>query len=168
MPRRTKFGLQQLNKRELQHLPVSLQKLDSIRITVRKTGQELKQESDVWQNGAGTPTRKAWTGVTIFQINGDTRKEMGMTTHDTQSAKQLGRMQKAMADEKMQKNKGEIRERELSLEHRLLFQQAKQKELSSFFENGVWSFQTTKEATPERTLTSRMLLKWSKNADGSP
>ena len=168
VPRRTKFGLQQLNKRELQHLPVSLQKLDSIRITVRKTGQELKQESDVWQNGVGTPTRKAWTGVTIFQINGDTRKEMGMTTHDTQSAKQLGRKQKAMANKKMQKNKGEIRERELSLEHRLLFQQAKQKELSSFFENGVWSFQTTKEATPERTLTSRMLLKWSKNADGSP
>ena len=56
-----------------------------------------------------------------------------MTTHDTQSAKQLGRKQKAMANKKMQKNKGEIRERELSLEHRLLFQQAKQKELSSFF-----------------------------------
>ena len=27
---------------------------------------------------------------------------------------------------------------------------------------------TAEEATPERTLTSRILLKWSRNADGSP
>ena len=42
------------------------------------------------------------------------------------------------------------------------------KELKSFFDNGVWTFQTTKEADPARTLTSRILLKWSKNADGTP
>ena len=34
-----------------------------------------------------------------------------------------------------------------------------------FFENGVWSFQTT--AVPDRTFTSRILLKWAKNADGT-
>ena len=42
------------------------------------------------------------------------------------------------------------------------------KELRSFFENGVWTFQTTKEADAGRTLSSRMLLKWSKNSDGTP
>eukprot|EP00435_Cladocopium_sp_Y103_P009830 s2820_g2.t1 len=45
---------------------------------------------------------------------------------------------------------------------------AKVKELQSFFEHGVWEFSNVKEADPKRTLTSRMLLKWSKNADGSP
>ena len=30
-------------------------------------------------------------------------------------------------------------------------------ELRSFFTNGVWSFQTTREADPQRALTSRML-----------
>ena len=64
--------------------------------------------------------------------------------------------------------KNEINERKLSLEDRLLFHQAKVKELKSFFDNGVWTFQTTKEADPARTLTSRILLKWSKNADGTP
>ena len=49
-----------------------------------------------------------------------------------------------------------------------MFHQAKVKELKSFFENGVWSFQTTREAVPDRTFTSRILLKWAKNADGTP
>ena len=40
--------------------------------------------------------------------------------------------------------------------------------LRSFFNNGVWSFQTTREADPQRTLSSRILLKWSRNPDGSP
>ena len=46
--------------------------------------------------------------------------------------------------------------------------QAKIKELRSFFENGVWEFSSVRDADPQRTLTSRMLLKWSKNPDGSP
>ena len=65
-------------------------------------------------------------------------------------------------------SKNDINERNLSLQDRILFEQAKIKELKSFFDCGVWPFQTTKEADPARTLTSRMLLKWSKNADGSP
>ena len=42
------------------------------------------------------------------------------------------------------------------------------KELKSFFECGVWEFSTTEEAAPERTLSPRILLKHSKNSDGSP
>ena len=150
------------------HLPLPVDRLDDVRIAVRRVGSQLHQESDFIQTGSGKPSQQTWTGMTIFQVNGETRKEMGMTSHDVQDARQLGRKQRAAANKKIQKNKSEIKERELSLEHRLLFQAAKQKELSSFFQNGVWPFQTTKEASPERTLTSRMLLKWSKNADGSP
>ena len=51
---------------------------------------------------------------------------------------------------------------------REIFHQAKVKELRSFFECGVWEFSTAEESAPERTLTSRILVKWSRNADGSP
>ena len=51
---------------------------------------------------------------------------------------------------------------------RAQFKAAKVKELQSFFDNQVWTFEATKEAEPTRTLTSRMLLKWSKNPDGTP
>ena len=60
---------------------------------------------------------------------------------------------------KRDQNKNDISERNLSLQDKILFHQAKVKELKSFFENGVWSFQTTREAVPDRTFTSRILLK---------
>ena len=56
----------------------------------------------------------------------------------------------------------------MTLHEKELFMQAKVKELKSFFENGVWEFSTAAEADPSRTLSSRLLLKWSKNPDGSP
>ena len=59
-------------------------------------------------------------------------------------------------------------EKYLNQTEREMFHQAKVKELRSFLECGVWEFSTAEEATPERTLTSRILLKWSRNADGSP
>ena len=55
----------------------------------------------------------------------------------------------------------------MTLEDRMQFLEAKRKELSSFFENNVWQFDNVKSADPARTLTARILLKWSKNADGS-
>ena len=69
---------------------------------------------------------------------------------------------------KRDQNKNDISERNLSLQDKIMFHQAKAKELKSFFENGVLSFQTTREAVPDRTFTSRILLKWAKNADGTP
>ena len=66
------------------------------------------------------------------------------------------------------RNKGEISEKHLTAAEKELFLQAKVKELQSFFENGVWEFSTSADAIPERTLTSRILLKWSKNTDGTP
>ena len=49
-----------------------------------------------------------------------------------------------------------------------MFKEAKVKELKSFFDHGVWTFQTKSEADEARTLTSRIILKWSKHPDGSP
>jgi hypothetical protein len=90
--------------------------------------------------------------------------------YSAMTAKQVGKKAKVHAQRQVRKAqpKNEISEKKLTLEDRLLFHQAKVKELKSFFDNGVWSFQTTKEAIPSRTMSSRMLLKWSKNADGTP
>ena len=65
-------------------------------------------------------------------------------------------------------NKGDLSERTMNPHERAMFKEAKVKELKSFFEHEVWEFQTTKEADPQRTMSSRMILKWSKNPDGSP
>ena len=66
------------------------------------------------------------------------------------------------------KTKGEINDKNLAAAEKEQFFQAKVKEFRSFFENEVSELSTTEEATLKRTLTSRMLLKWSRNADGSP
>ena len=107
-----------------------------------------------------------WTGLTIYQIKGEVRKEMAMTVHSRPMtlAKQYVRFEKKKAD----KNKSNLTERSMTLHERELFMQAKVKELKSFFENGVWEFSTAAEADPSRTLSSRLLLKWSKNPDGTP
>ena len=66
------------------------------------------------------------------------------------------------------KAKGEISEKNLTQAEKELFYHAKIKELKSFFECRVWEFATTSDSIPGRTLTSRILLKWSKNVDGTP
>ena len=84
-------------------------------------------------------------------------------------AKKVAKEVKHKADRQKKKvDKGGVSERYLTLEEKLQFQEAKQKELRSFFENQVWEFDSTQNADPARTMTARMLLKWSKNDDGTP
>ena len=97
--------------------------------------------------------------MTIYQINGATRKELAMFS--TAPAKKVARQAKHAIIKK--KPTSELNERGLTMMEREQFMQAKIKELKSFFENGVWEFAHVKDTDPQRTLTSRMLLKWSKN-----
>ena len=175
IPRRAAFDPRALSARDLEHMPVPLSRLDPVRVTVRKDNDLIQHTTDHISDGHYTLSKKPWTGCTIFQLNGDTRKELGCHAYSAMTAKQLGKKQKTHAQRQERRStaksnlpKSEINEKKLSLEDRLLFHQAKVKELKSFFDNGVWSFQTTKEADPGRTMTSRILLKWSKNPDGTP
>lgn len=106
-----------------------------------------------------TTARATWTGMTIYQINGATRKELAM--YSTAPAKKVARQAKHAAIKK--KPTSELNERGLTMQEREQFMQAKSKELKSFFENGVSEFVHMKNTDPSRTLSSRMLLKWSKN-----
>ena len=169
VPRRTRFDPNKMSEKDKSHIPITLDKLDPTRVTVCTGPNEVRHYHDVIGD-LSSATNKPWVGCTIFQINGATRQELGMTAYSVSSAKQVGKKQKVVAQRKIRKdnNKNDISERKLSLQDRLLFQQAKMKELASFFENGVWTFETTREADPNRTMSSRMLLKWAKQPDGSP
>ena len=169
IPQRIRFDPSKMSEKDESHIPVSLDKLDPTRVTVCTRPHEVKHYYDV-TGTLSPPTDKSWVGCTIFQINGATRQELGLAAYAILSAKQVGKKQKVLAQRKMRKdnNKNDISERKLNLQDRLLFQQAKMKELASFFENGMWIFQTTQEADPNRTLSSCMLLKWAKQPDGSP
>ena len=149
-------------------MPVPLQQLDNVRATVSNHAHGISHITDKIANGHCTLSNTPWIGCTVFQLNGETRKELGLHAYAAMTAKQVGKKEKINSERKMRKAapKNEINERKLSL--KILFHQAKVKELKSFFDNGVWTFQSTKETDPGRTLTSRIFLKWAKNADGTP
>jgi len=145
--------------------PLQSDQLDLLRTTVVKTPDGncgIHTDSDI----VDYELDYLWTGITVYQIKGPVRKEMAMTTHSRPLtiAKQQVRYEK----KKVEKNKSNLSERTMTLRERELFMQAKVKELKSFFEHGVWEFSTAEEADASRTLSSRLLLKWSKNADGTP
>ena len=145
--------------------PLQSDQLDLLRTTVVKTPDGncgIHTDSDI----VDYELDYLWTGITVYQIKGPVRKEMAMTTHSRPLtiAKQQVRYEK----KKVEKNKSNLSERTMTLHGRELFTQAKVKELKSFFEHGVWEFSTAEEADASRTLSSRLLLKWSKNADGTP
>ena len=148
--------------------PFPTSDLDLVRATLvhHPSGGQQVLNDDGLNNGCPIPTRS--TGISIFQIKGSTRKELGMAAYSP--PRQLAKEQKVknIRAFKKEKDKNGVSERTLGLQQRELLQAAKVKELKSFFENGVWEFQTVREADPARTLSSRMLLKWAKNPDGTP
>ena len=75
-------------------------------------------------SSAPPDTTSSWTGATIFQINGVTRKEMAMYSgpgrqHNT-SAKQQGKQQKLARQKKFKKDKDGINERHLGPHERAI------------------------------------------------
>ena len=171
----------------LRDLPVPLDKLDNIRVTVYFTTDggahsftdDFRNSKHFAKDLRNQNFPALWSGVTIFQLNAEARKELSMYVANSNHVYNVQKAKKVAQDVKSQqlrqqrramaaKAKGEINEKNLTAAEKEQFFQAKVKELRSFFENGVWEFSTAEEATPERTLTSRMLLKWSRNADGSP
>ena len=139
---------------------------DALRVTVAKLSDgKVEIVADDGTSQKAYP--KTWVGMTIYQISGAARKELCM--HVSLPVKKIAKYVRGKFNRVQKKvDKGGVSERHLSLDEKLQFQNAKQKELRSFFQNQVWQFDTTANADPSRTMTARMLLKWSKNEDGSP
>ena len=165
IPRRKLF-----HPSDAKDLPVPLEALDPLRISVQRMDNDAVTHcTDKFDDGNFTSrSKRSWTGVTVFQLSAVTRKELGMNAQAI-TAKKTAKTLKVQQQRTVKKDqKGEINERRLSAEERQQFYAAKVKELRSFFENGVWEFSTVDDADPTRVLTSRILLKWAKNPDGSP
>ena len=158
VPRRQKMSLQHLPRDS----PFPAAELDNVRVTVvYDTNGRCRQFTD---DGSCClpPVDTSWTGVTVFQIRGPVRKELAMYAKEPLvGAKQMGKISKQRHAKAFKKDKNNLSERTMTPDERAQFKAAKVKELQSFFDNQVWTFETTKEAEPTRTLTSRMLLKWS-------
>ena len=60
----------------------------------------------------------------------------------------------------------QLSERSMSLADRLAFLQAKEKELTSFFEIDVWVFDTMTEDKRPRTIWAKFILNWKKDDNG--
>ena len=165
-PRRQKFSRESMPA----DCPLTADRLDPVRVTVvnEANGKTSIQTDDGYNNEEPVP--RSWTGVTIFQINAPARKELAMYGQGpVHGVRKVAKDYKhAQAKRFKKENKGDLNERKMTPHERALFKEAKIKELKSFFEHQVWEFQTTREADPARTMTSRVLLKWSKNPDGSP
>ena len=147
-------------------IPIEPSLLDPIRITVAKfvdgTTEIINDDS---KSVKAFP--RTWVGMTVYQITGSARRELCMFANlPAKKIAKDSRTKMMRTQKKVEKNG--VSEKNLTVEQRALFQQAKQKELRSFFENEVWQFDNVQNADAARTLTARMLLKWSKNEDGSP
>ena len=169
IPRRGRMTLEALPK----DCPVPTDALDRVKVTMvhLPEGKSKLVTDDGTDTSPPPDSHQAWTGCTIFQLNGTTRKELAMYTGTHQaftSAKQEAKSQKLAKAKKFKKEKNGVNERTLGPDERAMFKEAKVKELKSFFDHGVWEFQHKSETDEARTLTSRMILKWSKHPDGSP
>ncbi len=137
-PRRNLF---QINKN--MDVPLEPSLLDPVRITVIRTPSGLVEtvnDLGVEQKSYPVP----WLGCTIFQISGRARRELCMYTNNLPAKKVAKEVKTKIQKKKV--DKGGVNERLLTLDEKLLFQQAKQKELRSFFENQVWEFDTAGNA----------------------
>ena len=169
VPRRGRLHLDHLPK----DCPIPADRLDKVKVTLVHTadGKSRLHTDDGTETSPPPDTTSSWTGCTIFQIDGSLRKEMAMYSGQHTiytSAKQEAKSQKMIKAKKFKKDKNGVNERALGPHDRALFKEAKVKELKSFFDHGVWTFQHKNDADETRTLTARMILKWSKNPDGSP
>ncbi|CAE7942423.1 RE2 [Symbiodinium necroappetens] len=133
----------------------------------RSTWRGRQRHDDRWRSDLKSSSGSAfWTGCTAFKIQPrylEQAKEQFFAVsegHESFSGVYLG----AGATKKA----SSLDERTLSLSDQLLFQQAKRKELESFFQNGVWHFDDQSSAPAGRVLKAHFILKWAKHPDGSP
>ena len=161
---RPRFALHKLKADS--EIPIQPSLLDPVRVTVAKFPEgNVEIINDDSKTVKAFP--KTWIGMTVYQITGTARRELCMFSNlPAKKVAKETRTKMARTQKKVDKNG--VSEKNLTLEQRALFQQAKQKELKSFFENEVWEFDSVHHSEAARTLTARMLLKWSKNEDGSP
>ena len=96
VPRRALFDPRALSAKDLSHMLVPLQQLDNVRVTVSNHANGIRHLTDKIEDGHGTLSNTPWIGCTVFQINGETRKELGLYAYAAMTAKQIGKKRRPM------------------------------------------------------------------------
>ena len=110
---------------------------------------------------------KFWTGYTRFKLAPSWRKMAQKLYMEKSDGKETMFFNEDNVNNQITSN-APVTERNLSLDDRLTFMEAKKKELESFFNNEVWLFDDASNAPVERVLKARFILNWKKNEDGTP
>ena len=110
---------------------------------------------------------KFWTGYTRFKLAPSWRKTAQKLYMEKSDGKETMFYNEDNVNSQTTSN-APVTERNLSLDDRLTFMEAKKKELESFFNNEVWLFDDASNAPVERVLKARFILNWKKNEDGTP
>ena len=104
-----------------------------------------------------------WTGYTRFKLCPAWRKEAKRVFLEKSEGKETMYYNEAKAT-----SNAPLSERNMSLDDRLSFMEAKKKELESFFQNQVWLFDDADNAPADRVLKARVILTWKKHENGAP
>ena len=104
-----------------------------------------------------------WTGYTRFKLCPAWRKEAKRVFLEKSAGKETMYYNEAKAT-----SNAPLSERNMSLDDRLSFMEAKKKELESFFQNQVWLFDDADNAPADRVLKARFILTWKKHENGAP
>ena len=141
--------------------PIPIHFLTKQRITKITEGPIVR---DKWARTSPVPklTGHQWTGYTRFKIHACHRRAAKQTFLTASNGTESIYLQED------KNSNSPLSERTMSLSDRMAFQQAKQKELASFFENEVWTFDSQSNAVEGRTLRAKFILNWKKNPDGTP
>ena len=114
-------------------------------------------------DSVAAPNKVAWTGLTVYQLTGAVRKELAMYVNTCQHTRKEG----DTTGEAMRPSRRKHPLSSMSEDSPCTNASSSCRPRSTI-ENGVWEFSSTKEADPQRVLSSRMLLKWSKNPEATP
>ena len=125
IPRRGRMHIDQLPK----DCPVAVEQLDKLKITLvhQHDGKSRLYTDDGTVTTPPEGTTGTWTGAPVFQLSGETRKEMAMYTGThlvRNSARQVAKEQKKARTKKVKKDKGGVNERLLGPHERALFKEA--------------------------------------------
>ena len=146
-------------KPTMDNCPIPVKYLTKQRIT--KFNGKIMRDNWTRKTEVERLTKEEWTGYTRFKVATCWRRQAHHEFYNKSNGAETIYLQE-------EKTAGPLSERTMSLSDRMAFMEAKQKELSSFFQNNVWIFSTEKEADPERVLKARFILNWKKNDDGTP
>ena len=89
VPRRTCFDPKHMTAQEQKDMPVPLDKLEQVRVSVQRFGHDAKSKTDSLAKGYGDISAKAWTGYTVFQLTPEAQKAISEKGYGAKAAKKV-------------------------------------------------------------------------------